>query len=252
MSEGETLSARLWGGAQALLGVVEVIGAGALLLAPEPTMVTKVGGVALGASGLDQVQAGARQAWTGHRAETLTYEASRAAASGLGASPTTASTVGRGFDIAVPLALSLGVGAARIMAVRSGRIALIEHEAAAGSRVGGHTIARHVAKSDADLIERLANGGSRAPVMASTFASLETAEQAVYQGLRANQGSIRAWAQTASPGAKRAFEFAFKNAGRGIARGSTQSVILNSVRVVLKKEAYQGKLYYILTAFPIP
>lgn len=252
MGESETLSTRLWGGAQALLGVVEAVGAGALLLTPEPTMLTKAGGAALGASALDQIQAGARQLWTGRRAETLTFEATRRAASGLGANPEVAATVGRTFDIAVPVALSVGLGAARIIAIRSGRITLIEHEAVAGSRVGGHTILEHVGKTDAELLERLARPARRPPVMVSTFASLEVAERAVYQVLRSNQGAIRAWARTASPGARQAFGVAFPNAGRGIARGTTQAVPLNSVRVVLKKEAYNGKLYYVLTAFPVP
>lgn len=252
MSEGEMLSTRLWGGAQALFGIIEAVGAGALLLTPEPTMLTKAGGMALGASALDQIQAGARQLWTGRRAETVTYEATRRAASGLGATPEMAANVGRTFDIAVPVALSAGLGAARIMAIRSGRITLIEHEAIAGSRVGGHTILEHVGKTDAELLQRLSRPARRPPAMVSTFASLEVAERAVSQVLRGNQAAIRAWAKTASPGARQAFGTGFPGAGRGIARGTTQAIPLNSVRVVLKKEAFNGKLYYVLTAFPVP
>jgi hypothetical protein len=64
-------------------------------------------------------------------------------------------------DIAVPLMVSLGLGAARIAAIRVGRISLVEHEAAAGSRLGRHTILTHVGKTEAELrawrlkIERL-------------------------------------------------------------------------------------------------
>ena len=46
---------RAWGGAKLLFGGLEALGAGALLLTPEPTMVTKVGGAALGAHGVDTV-----------------------------------------------------------------------------------------------------------------------------------------------------------------------------------------------------
>lgn len=39
-------------------------------------------------------------------------------------------------------------------------------------------------------------------------------------------------------------------AGRVLIRGATSSVAGHTVRVVLKKEAFNGKLYHILTAFP--
>ncbi len=43
--EGEgTLSNRLWGAAALAGGAIELIGAAALLLTPEPTMVTKIAG----------------------------------------------------------------------------------------------------------------------------------------------------------------------------------------------------------------
>lgn len=117
-----------------------MIGAGGLLLAPEPTMLTKVGGVALGAYSADITQSGPRQAWTGHETETMTYYATAGVARELGAPEETAETIARGVDIVVPIALSGGLAAARIAAIRGGRVALIEHEAATGSRLGGHTI----------------------------------------------------------------------------------------------------------------
>ncbi len=52
---------RAWGGAKLLLGGLEEMTAAGLLLAPDPTLVTKVGSVALGTHGVDTLQSGARQ-----------------------------------------------------------------------------------------------------------------------------------------------------------------------------------------------
>ena len=87
-------------------------------------MLTKVGAGALGIHGADTLQSGARQFWTGRETSTLTKQGAAAAAGALGTSPSSAEAIGEGFDIAVPVVVSLGIGAARIAAVRSGRIVL--------------------------------------------------------------------------------------------------------------------------------
>ena len=53
IGEAETTTNRLWGGVKILGGAIELVGAAALLAVPEPTMVTKVGGVVLAAHGSD-------------------------------------------------------------------------------------------------------------------------------------------------------------------------------------------------------
>ena len=247
--EGETKTNRLWGGLKVIGGSLELVGAGALLLAPEPTMVTKVGGVALGAHGSDTVSTGFWQLWTGQEQRTLTDQGASALALRLGADPATADKIGTGVDIAVPIVVSLGLGAARIAAIRAGRISLLEHEAAAGSRLGGHTLLKHIGKTEAELRARLlAQPGIPA---ASTFKSLEIAERTLYQAIRANRVGIEAWARTAAPGARQAFlHTAASPVGQGVVRTSNSLVQMSKVRFVLKMEQYKGKLYYILTAFP--
>jgi len=247
----ETRTNRLWAGLGVIGGTLEIVGAGALLLAPEPTMVTKAGGVVLGAHGIDTVSTNFWQMWTGKKQRTLTDQSAAALARALGADPATADKIGTGVDIAVPIVVTLGVGAARVAAIRAGRISLIEHEAAAGSRVGGHTILKHVGKTEAELQARLAaEAGIPA---ASTFESLEVAERTLYQGLKSNRSAIEAWAKTAAPGARKAFFYNAPNpVGQGVVRATNQLVKMSKVRFVLKMEAYQGKLYYILTAFPEP
>ncbi|HLK69823.1 MAG TPA: RNase A-like domain-containing protein [Bryobacteraceae bacterium] len=242
---------RLWAGLGVIGGTLELVGAGALLLTPEPTMATKAGGLVLGAHGVDTVSTNFWQMWTGKKQRTLTDQSAAALARALGADPATADKIGTGVDIAVPLVVSLGVGAARLAAVRAGRLSLIEHEAAAGSKVGGHTILKHIGKTEAELRARLlAEGGIPA---ASTFESLEIAEKTLYQGLKTNRTAIEAWAKTAAPGARKAFFYNAPGAvGQGVVRASNQLVKMSKVRFVLKMEAFQGKLYYILTAFPEP
>lgn len=240
---------RAWGGAKLLFGVLEDLGAGALLLAPEPTMVTKVGGVALGAHGLDTIQSGGRQLWTGRDTTTLTSDGTAALARSLGVSEASARQIGEGVDAAVPLALTLGIGAARLAAVRGGRIVLAEHEARTLGGIGGHTLERHVAQTDADLAARLV--GSPRLRTVSTFVTVAEAETAITNVMRAQKAAITAWARTAAPGARQAFTgLARGPIGRVLARGASSPVAGRTLRIVLKKEAYNGKLYYILTAFP--
>ena len=243
---------RLGGAVKLLFGGLEELGAGALLLAPEPTMVTKVGGAALGLHGADTIQSGGRQVWTGQETRTLTSEGSAALAAALGVDEATAQKIGDGIDIAVPIALTLGVGAMRVAAIRGGRIVLAEHEAATLRGVGGHTIARHVAKTDAELAARLA--AQRGIPAASTFVSVAEAETAVSTVLRSQRAAVAAWARTAAPGARQAFTMAApgRGVGRVLARGAASPTIGATIRVVLKKEVFNGKLYYILTAFPEP
>lgn len=249
ISNGETLTNRLVGGLKLLGGSLEMVGAGALLLTPEPTMATKAGGVVLGVHGSDTASTGLWQVWTGQEQRTLTDKSAAMLAQRLGADPTTSSRIGTAVDVAVPILVSVGVGAARVMAVKRGRISLVEHEAQAGSRLGGHTIARHVGRTEAQLRARLA---AQANIdVASTFKTLEQAERAIFQALRANRANIEAWASGANPGATQKFLFTAKDfIGEGVVRATGTLEQMKTVRVVLKMQAYRGKLYYILTAFP--
>jgi hypothetical protein len=242
---------RAWGGTKLVFGALEELGAAALLLTPEPTTVTKIGGVALGAHGADTMQSGGRQLWTGQDTRTLTSEGTATLAQLLGVNEASAREIGEGVDTAVPIALTFGLGAARLATVRGGRIILAEHEAATGSRLGGHTILKHIGQTDAQLAARLAT--SRAPAI-STFVTVAEAEMAVSNVMRTQRAAITAWARTAAVGSRQPFIAAASRGGVGrvLVRGATSPVVGRSVRVVLKKEAYNGKLVYILTAFPIP
>lgn len=146
--------------------------------------------------------------------------------------------------------MSAWLGAARLAAVRGGRIALAEHEAQAGSRVGGHTILKHVGKTEAELRARLA-AELRVPA-ASTFTNLRVAEESISKVLQVESATIKAWAQGANPRRLELTRDLGKAIGMGVVRRTNQLVKMSKVRVVLKFETYNGMPYYILTAFPMP
>ena len=186
-------------------GVLELVGAGVLCVAPEPTMASKVGCVVLGAHGSDVTATAARQVWTGRSQRTATSMTADAAAQAMGASPETGAQVGLAVDVAVPLFVAGGLAASRVIAVRASRfklepVRLIEHEGVAGSKAGGHTIREHVGKSAQDLFGRFAKKPSLQK--SSSFFDLATAESAISQTVRANARAIRAWSRSAQVGSK--------------------------------------------------
>lgn len=249
--EQPSFAARGWGAARAIFGAVEVLGGGALLAVPEPTMVTKVGGGALAVHGIDSFQAGVRQAISGLDTDSVTSDATSALAERLGIDRAAAERIGDGVDILVPIAVSGGLAAVRVVAVRGGRISLAAHEAAAGSRAGGHTILKHVGRTEAQLRARLLQE-PRIPA-ASTFRTIAEAERAVGGALRANSARIVAWAHAAAPNARLRLVWpAGRVVGHGVVRLTGQYGPMRNVLVVLKKETYNGKLYYVLTSFPMP
>jgi len=250
--ETESTANRFYGGLRSVFGLLELATGVGLLLAPEPTMATKIGGAALSGHAVDSVQTGVRQVWTGRSTNSLTEDATAALARQLGADKDTAANIGTAVDIAVPVIVTLGVGAARAVAVRGGRIVLSAHEAAAGSRVGGHTIAKHVGKTEAELNARLV-AEVRIPA-ATTFKTLEAAEKVLYQALRANKAQIETWAKTARAGARLVLDYkaGTEIVGHGVIRATGQLTEMTAVRLVLKMEKYNGIPYYILTSYPIP
>jgi hypothetical protein len=94
-------------------GTVELVGAGALALAPEPTGATKVGAVVLGVHGADTVAAGVRTLTSGEIQETFTQQAAEAGAEALGASPGVAEGVGIVVDIGASAGPALTVAFTR-------------------------------------------------------------------------------------------------------------------------------------------
>jgi len=99
---------RTMGGVKAVGGAAETVVGGAAILAPEPTMVTKVVGTAAVAHGADTFQAGVHQMFSGKPERTLTSQGVEKIATIAGASNPVA--VGEWTDAGLGMGLSLGSG----------------------------------------------------------------------------------------------------------------------------------------------
>jgi len=251
VSEGETSGNRLSGGLGLAGGIVEMFGAGALCVVPEPTMLTKASCVFVGTHALDTIQASLRQVWTGRLVNTDTFNSAVALAESLGADRQTAMKVGLTVDIAIPMAFALAAGAERVIAVRAGRFKIAEHESLSGRAPGGHTIERHIGKSPDELRERLV----REPRLeeSSSFKSLSDAESVISRVLADNKNQITMWVKNVPPGMRARMRLSRRFAhptGIMVRRANQETVACYSVRVVIDFSTFNGKPYFILTAFP--
>jgi hypothetical protein len=112
---------------------------------------------------------------------------------------------------------------------------------------GGHTLARHVARTDDQLRERLEH--ERNISAASTWTDRETAETVVAEALTAERGRIDNWLRRGYPRANLALHYnAGRVIGRSLRRGETQTVDCTSAVIVLRADSPDG--FYVLTTYP--
>ncbi|MBC8741937.1 hypothetical protein F6X40_35910 [Paraburkholderia sp. UCT31] len=249
ISPTEMRSNRLWGGLQVVGGVLEMVGAAALCVLPEPTMASKAGCVVFGVHGSDTASAGLRQIWTGRDTVTLTQQGTAKLAEAMNAGPDMANNIGLSVDMIVPFGFAGSIKAARVASVTMGRIDLQMHEAKAlNPRLGGHTLEKHVGRTEAQLRERLRLEPHRKRV--SSFTNLERAEWAISEVMRAHTTQIRKWAECSGSGGPLTLtQRVASDVGYGIARQTGKMTRMNEVVVVLKYQTYNGMPYYILTAY---
>ncbi|QJP74175.1 RNase A-like domain-containing protein [Burkholderia glumae] len=248
INQTEILSNRLWGGLQIVGGVMEMAGAAVLCVAPEPTTASKAGCIVFGVHGSDTVSAGWRQVWSGQDTITLTQQGTTKLAETMKVGPDMANSLGLSLDMIVPFGFAGSIKAARAVRVTMGRINLEMHEAkASNARLGGHTIERHVGKSEAWLRDRLA----REPKLeiASSFRNINAAEWTISEVLQKHSARVSAWAQSTS-GSNRLqlVGETGRNVGYGLIRETGKMIELSKFQVFLKKEFYNGMPYYIITA----
>jgi hypothetical protein len=121
---------------------------------------------------------------------------------------------------------------------------LAGHEA-----LGGHTLARHVGLTDADLAARLSSQPGISA--ASTFGSRSVAESSIAATLDANAAGIQSWLAAGGGNAGSAFTHTFGSpVGTSLVRGAAGSAPVSTVRVVLRPDASMPGGFRILTAFP--
>jgi len=114
--------------------------------------------------------------------------------------------------------------------------------------MGGHTLARHVGKTDADLSERL----RREPQIssASTYTDRATAERVVGAALASGGRGFEAW--RARTGRRPNFVLRYADSatiGRSMSRGRSASAPCTRALVVLRWDD-RRQTFYVLTSYP--
>jgi hypothetical protein len=112
---------------------------------------------------------------------------------------------------------------------------------------GGHTLRKHVGRSDAELLERL--GRERHIAAASTYTDQETAERAVGAAIQSERTRINSWVARKGGHPNLVLDYdAEQRVGRTIHRGQDKSELCSHLTVVLRWAPPEG--YYVLTSYP--
>jgi Bacterial CdiA-CT RNAse A domain len=120
------------------------------------------------------------------------------------------------------------------------------HELSRDESLGGHTLQRHVGKSDAELGDRLQTEDVSA---ASTYSDRATAEMAVAAAIRENRDKIDRWLQRPGGHSNLVLDYDSSSPiGRSMRRGETHSFPCSHAVAVLK--FVNASDYYVLTSYP--
>jgi CDI toxin RNase A-like protein len=112
---------------------------------------------------------------------------------------------------------------------------------------GGHTLSRHVARTDSELANRLER--ERNISAASTWTDRATAEETIGGALRAERGRVESWMRRGYPRPNLALHYsAGRPIGRSLRRGESAAESCTDAVVVLRADGPDG--FYVLTAYP--
>jgi hypothetical protein len=112
---------------------------------------------------------------------------------------------------------------------------------------GGHTLRRHVGRSDEQLRGRLEN--ERGIAAASTYTDRATAEAAVGNALQQEQDRVQRWLERTGGHPNLVLDYKGENPlGRTLHRGETTPLPCDQAKVVLRWLP-PGE-YYVLTSYP--
>jgi len=121
------------------------------------------------------------------------------------------------------------------------------HNLSADEQTGGHTLERHIGRTDEELQERLRR--ERHISAASTYNDRAAAEHAVAEAIQQNQDRIQRWSQRTGGHPNLVLDYhGDQPVGRVLNRGESHSVPCSNAVVVLK---WVGpNRYYVLTSYP--
>jgi hypothetical protein len=122
------------------------------------------------------------------------------------------------------------------------------HDLSVDEARGGHTLKKHVGKSDDELRARLQREGKIAA--ASTYTDREAAESTIARALENYADRVQSWSARRGNRPNLALEFhgdAVHPVGRTMHRGDSGSQPCSNAVVVLKAD---GDSYYVLTSYP--
>lgn len=145
----------------------------------------------------------------------------------------------------VPLLLAV---AALLGGARSAG-AVQPRDLARDERRGGHTLSRHVGRTDAELRERLRR--EKGISAASTYTDRATAERAVTAAIVASRKRIERWASREGSRANLVVDWPGDGrvVGRSLRRGSREPVPCTRAVVILKWDV-ESEIYFVLTSYP--
>jgi len=116
--------------------------------------------------------------------------------------------------------------------------------------MGGHTLTRHVGRTDAELAERLRHEPQISA--ASTWTDRATAERAVGAALASADGKLRSWERRQGRRPSLVLHYTDRSGaslGRSLWRGERTAVTCTRALVVLKWDDRRDR-FYVLTAYP--
>lgn len=120
------------------------------------------------------------------------------------------------------------------------------HDLAPDEQAGGHTLHKHVGRSDDDLRQRLAHEDISA---ASTYTDRASAEFAVGQALQSGQSRVDRWVAQSGGHPNLVLDYrGDQPIGRTLHRGDTSAKPCDDAKVVLRWMS--SSEYYVLTSYP--
>ncbi len=119
------------------------------------------------------------------------------------------------------------------------------HDLASDERAGGHTLRKHVGRTDEELRDRLAHEDISA---SSTYTDRTAAQFAVGNALQENESRIESWmARSGHPNLVLDYR-GNRPIGRTLHRGDTSSRPCSDAKIVLRW--LSSDEYYVLTSYP--